>query len=409
MRAGSGYNASRNSFDPKILWLLREFAGGTLDDLLWDVVVVGAGVLGTFHAYFACQRGLRTLLIERDTLPGQASVRNFGLVIPSAMPPGDWHRRGLESAAVYRQLAEDLPIPLSRGGTQYLATTPTEGAVLEEFFRAGPSAGYRCQFLDARQSVTLNPAIAPKRCLASLHFPDDVRIEPRALFRVLIPWMVRHLGCVYLPGTVVVRVVNVGKECRVTTAARREYRARHVFVCSGSDLRTLFPEHFQRAALVHCKLQMLRTEAQESLVLPTALASGLSLRKYPSFQMCPSWSRLQDEEVDPEVTRRGIHVFVVQDPDGSLVIGDSHEYAAADPDEKLESRTEQLILAEAGRLVRLPHWRVAERWLGVYTLHPERPLFSETVDDRIHLLTGIGGKGMTTGAALARESIGQIE
>src|SRR5438270_13703396 len=77
----------------------------------WDVVVVGAGVLGTFHAYFACQRGLRTLLIERGTLPGQASVRNFGLVIPSGMEPGDWHRRGLESAAIYRLLAEQMPIP----------------------------------------------------------------------------------------------------------------------------------------------------------------------------------------------------------------------------------------------------------------------------------------------------------
>jgi len=37
----------------------------------WDVVVVGAGVLGTFHACFACQRGLRTLLIERGSLRGR--------------------------------------------------------------------------------------------------------------------------------------------------------------------------------------------------------------------------------------------------------------------------------------------------------------------------------------------------
>jgi FAD dependent oxidoreductase TIGR03364 len=221
--------------------------------------------------------------------------------------------------------------------------------------------------------------------------------------------MVRHLGCGYLPGTVVVRAALDGNECRLTTADQREYRARHVFICSGSDLRTLFPEQFQQAGLIHCKLQMLRTEAVENTVLPMAVASGLSLRRYPSFQICPSWSRLQEEAIDPEVSNRGIHVLLVQDPDTSLVLGDSHEYAVEDHDERLESRTEQLILAEARRLLRLPHWRVAQRWQGTYTLHPERPLFSETLDGRIHLLTGIGGKGMTTGPALARESINRIE
>ena len=52
--------------------------------------------------------------------------------------------------------------------------------------------------------------------------------------------------------------------------------------------------------------------------------------------------------------------------------------------------------------------RYTERWHGVYTLHPERELVTETVDGRIHLLTAIGGKGMTTGPAVARASIDRI-
>ena len=77
-------------------------------------------------------------------------------------------------------------------------------------------------------------------------------------------------------------------------------------------------------------------------------------------------------------------------------------------DERLDSLTEALILREAGRLMHLPNWQIAERWHGVYTLHPEQEVFDETLDGRIHLLTGIGGKGMTTGPALARESIDRI-
>ena len=46
-----------------------------------DVIVIGAGVLGTFHAYFAAQMGLKTLLIERNMFPNDASTRNFGMVV----------------------------------------------------------------------------------------------------------------------------------------------------------------------------------------------------------------------------------------------------------------------------------------------------------------------------------------
>ncbi len=46
-----------------------------------DVIVIGAGVLGTFHAYYAAQMGYKTLLIERNLFPSDASTRNFGMVI----------------------------------------------------------------------------------------------------------------------------------------------------------------------------------------------------------------------------------------------------------------------------------------------------------------------------------------
>ena len=371
----------------------------------WDIIVVGAGVLGTFHAYFASRRGLRTLLIERGDLPGEASVRNFGTLVPSAMTPGLWLRRANESILIYRELARQAGFPLQSDGTQYLATTTAEFAVLEEFARIGPAQGYECRLLTPKESVSLNPAIESVNCLASLHFPNDARVEPRGLLKTLIPWLTREAGCVYLPGTTVVGVAVEGGECLVRTASGARFSARHVFVCNGADLRTLFPERFAEAGLIRCKLQMLRTVPQRSVRLSATLASGLSIRWYPSFRICSNWNRLQDEPVDPELTRRGIHVLIVQDPDGRVVIGDSHEYSTADLGDNLDAGTEALILREAARLLHLPSWEVSERWHGVYCLHPETPLFEQTLDERIHLVSGIGGKGMTTAPAVARESL----
>ena len=378
----------------------------------FDVAVVGAGVLGAFHAFFACRRGLRTLLAERTDGPRAASARNFGMIVPSGTAPGDWHRRALESAAVYREVLPRLGVTFNDHGTQYLATTAGERHVLEEFAELGPARGYRCTLLDADASARLNPAVDPATCLGSLHFPDDLRFEPRAFFRAFLPWLQKEWGCTYLPGTVVDRAVFEGgvggAGCALTTASGDEYRARHVFLCTGSETRALLPRAFAGTGLVHCKLQMMRLAAPGDVRLTTALASGLTLRRYPSFGLCPSRDRLREEAMDPEFERRGIHVLIAQDDDGRLVVGDSHEYAPGDFDDTLDARTEELILAEARRLVRLPRWEVVERWHGVYSQHPGRDLCAETVLDRLHLVTGIGGKGMTTGPALAREAVERL-
>ncbi len=371
----------------------------------WDLVVVGAGVLWCFHALFAARRGWRVLLLERGDWPGEASVRNFGTLMASAMHPGEWHRRALESIALYSELAEVVPFTFSRCGSLYAATTPAELAVLEEFAMLGPGRGYRCDLLDGAQAKAVVPVLEAANVPAGLYFPDDARLEPRSLFRRLIPWMVRDLGTTYRPASVAVEVSASSGEARVRTADGDEFHARHVVVCSGADLRTLFPERFRAAGLHRCKLLMLRTVPQADRCLPATLASGLTLRRYPSFRLCPGLANLEAEAVDTELTDRGIHILMVQDPDGSVVVGDSHEYSAGDLDDVLDVRTEELILREAGRLAVLPSWRIAERWHGVYALPREGELFRDSIDGVVHLVTGIRGKGMTTGPAVARETI----
>jgi FAD dependent oxidoreductase TIGR03364 len=371
----------------------------------WDLIVVGAGVLGSFHAYFAALRGWRTLLLERGDWPGEASVRNFGTLVPSAMHPGEWHRRAVESVHIYKDLAPRVLFEFHPCGTLYPATTAGELAVLEEFAQLGPGQGFRCDLLDARRAAALEPALNTDHVRSALYFPDDARVEPRGLFRRLIPWMSRELAVVYRPATVAVAAgLHAGMAC-VRTAAGEEFHARHAVICGGADLRTLFPERLAGAGLVCCKLLMLRTAPLAAIRLPVTLASGLTLRRYASFRLCPAWQKLQEEAVGPEVLRRGIHILMVQDADGSVVIGDSHEYAPGDLDEILDVRTEELILAEAARLAREASGPIAARWQGVYALCPDAELFRETIDGVVHLVTGIGGKGMTTGPAVARETI----
>jgi FAD dependent oxidoreductase TIGR03364 len=375
--------------------------------LTWDLVVVGAGILGTAHAYHAARRGWRVLLIERGDWPGEASVRNFGTLMPSALT-GDWRRRGLESVALYRELAAQAGFEFAASGSLYQAVTPVEAAILEEFARLAPRDGCRCELLDPGRAVALNPLLRRDHVRLALFCPDDARLEPRGLFRRLIPWLTRTWGVHYRPATVAVAVWASGGAAWVRTADGATFQARHAVVCNGSDLRTLFPERFQAARFERCKLLMLRTVAQPHVRLPTTLASGLTLRRYPAFASCPSWARLREEPVAPGVLEAGIHILTVQDPDGSFVIGDSHEYSTGDLSDVLDAWLERLILSEARKLIELPSWEIAERWHGIYSMPRDGELYRATMDEVIHVVTGIRGKGMTTGPAVARETIDEL-
>jgi FAD dependent oxidoreductase TIGR03364 len=370
----------------------------------WDLIVVGAGILGTSHAYHAAKRGWRVLLIERGDWPGEASVRNFGTLMAGSLV-GEWRRRGMESIAFYRELAAEAGFDFFPSGSLYQVTTPVEAAVLEEFAQKAPAEGCRCEVLDPAHALALNPLLERRHVCRALFFPDDARVEPRGLLRRLIPWLTRHWPVEYRSGTVAVAAWAQGGEACVRTADGSELHARHAVVCNGADLRTLFPDRFAAAGFERCKLLMLRTVVQPPVRLPTTVASGLTLRRYRAFAGCPSFARLCLEAVAPGVLEAGIHILTVQDPDGSFVIGDSHEVGTGDLSEVLDARVESLILSEARKLLALPSWAIAQRWHGVYGMPRNGELYRATIDGVIHIVTGIRGKGMTTGPAVARETI----
>jgi hypothetical protein len=111
----------------------------------------------------------------------------------------------------------------------------------------------------------------------------------------------------------------------------KRYQAHKALICPGGELNSLYGDQLSGLGLTLCKLQMMRTAAQpDSWQLGPALADGLTLRFYPSFQICSSLDALRERisRETPELDRWGIHTMVSQGADGSLTFGDSHESAA---------------------------------------------------------------------------------
>jgi FAD dependent oxidoreductase TIGR03364 len=196
---------------------------------------------------------------------------------------------------------------------------------------------------------------------------------------------------------------------RATLNNGQQVSAARLLVCSGHEVRLLFPEILAKANLVVSKLQMLKVAPVAGLDLPGNILTGLTIRRYEAFEECPSFASLETPEPLAELKKWGIHILFKQALDGSIIVGDSHEYAPATEAEDLGFHTQeyinQLMLTEAQRIVQFP-LVVQQVWSGFYS-QTKAEIFEHNVTDTIRIITGIGGKGMTSSAGYAEESIRQ--
>ncbi len=375
----------------------------------YNLIVVGAGNLGTFHAYHALRRGLNVLLLEKDAQPSEATVRNFGQVIPSGMAFDGWFERGRESARLYRSLQERTDVSVRANGSYYVASDEDELTLLEELAALLTERDYPCQLLTPSACMEKMPTLRADYVVGGLWAGEDLSVEPRLLVNRVRELLGREFGLDYRPNTAVVGcdVKNGGVEVR--TAAGGTFRADRVAVCNGRDFALLFPELFAESGLKVVKLNMMQTVPLPGVRLPGNVLSGLSIRRYESFESCPSRHRLAIPDWQQPYLAGGIHILFKQAPDGSVVLGDSHEYApvrqAASLDFALRNDLNDLILREARRMMDFPTWQIQTYWAGYYSQTADGGAFTHVIDDRIHIATGIGGKGMTTAPAFARECL----
>src|SRR5262249_51779358 len=183
-----------------------------------------------------------------------------------------------------------------------------------------------------------------------------------------------------------------------------------VVLCTGANFTGLAGRHLiacgalasaasgALAGLRRVRLQMLQTAPFPGR-LTTAVADGDSLRYYPAYDV-PSRDLLGPQPEAPAATRA--QLLMVQRADGTLTIGDTHEYDepfAFDVDEDACAH----LCARAETLLGIALPRVQRRWAGVYSeVVGTTGLYHRSqVAPGVVLVTGPGGRGMTCSPPLA--------
>jgi len=375
-----------------------------------DLAVVGAGILGIFSAYHAAKAGHSVALFEAGALASGASVRNFGQVIPSGQALGAWRHLGVRSLEIYRELHAGSGVPMRQEGSCYVAGDEQELRLLEEMAELDRLSGYESKLLGIYDALNLHPALHPESFSGALYYPQEITVDSPTMIDRLHTVVGESPSVTNFSACAVVGLEPVTGGTRVVAADGTTILARQALLCCGHFVQTLMPEAFQLPELRLVRLQLMETKPLAYSLVTGNFLSGLSIRRYPAFRSCPSRAHLPDPHDRRELVKEGIHILCNHRPDGALVLGDSHHYCAASepPDYHIDMRVSALILSEAKRILDLNGTQVVRQWNGYYSEMENDALFRQTLGECIHIVTGLGGKGMTTAPALAELVVAQI-
>lgn len=366
----------------------------SLSNRHYDVVVVGAGIVGLATAWTASQKGLRVAVVERQAQSVGASIRNFGFITVTGQRRGAHWQRALKTSQVWKRIAPLAGIQVVHQGLYVLAQRPEAMDILQAFINT--EMGEQCRLLSRENAAHELSVLQPG--LGALHSPHECRVESRDAIPLLARWLERDLGVDFFWNTPV-----LGVSLPQVFTSRGEIQADHCIVCPGNDLNSLYPEVIDQAGIKQCTLQMFRVQAIPGIELPGAVMSDLSLVRYEGYADLPEATDLRTRLLNEQKQHLdyGVHLIVVQSADGSLVVGDSHVYGDAEVPFS-RSDIETLIVSEMHQVLRFQNAHIIERWIGTYASASD-VVFKASPSKRVALGLVTGGTGASTSFAFAEE------
>jgi FAD dependent oxidoreductase TIGR03364 len=369
---------------------------------MYDLAIVGAGIVGLAHALAAARRGKKVVVIDRDAQANGASIRNFGFVTVTGQGAGDCWNMARRARDVWAEIAPEAGIEILQRGLVMTARLPESEAVIEAFLATEMGAG--CRRITAAEAAEKVPCIRSDAVRAALYSPHDLRVESRTAIPKVAALLAEKYGVEFRRLT---QTLNVAPPEIATT--RGTIEAEVAIVCPGDDFTSLFPERIAAYNVTRCKLHMLRVRPASPVRFETAVMSDLGLGRYLGYAELPEATPLK-ARLDAEMRaarENGVHLIVTQSADGSLIVGDSHHYATT-PDPFAPTDVDDIMLEEFDLELALRGRTITERWIGTYASAPDRWRFTDKPADNIRIVIVTSGCGASTSFGIGEETIAEL-
>ncbi|GEL08318.1 NAD(P)/FAD-dependent oxidoreductase [Salisediminibacterium halotolerans] len=358
---------------------------------MYDYVIVGGGVVGSFIAHALSHYEGKTLLLEKErTLAQVQTTHNSALVHPELMMPpekGELKARlGKEGNAMYQELAAQLDVPVNRNGALLVARSAEEMVQLKKMVN------------DARKQGTAEIDV-----LSS----DEVReIEPN--LKASIAGAVKLSAAMsadtsMLTGKIAERAtkngaqINTGEEVTainfengvfsISTSSGSEYQSRFLINAAGTANERI-------AEMVENEVPYkIEPQRGEYIVLDSSAKDFIQHIIYPL------------------PTKKSKGVLMIPQPDGTIRLGPTSVEQSSIDSASVTEEGEKEIRAEIDRLVDNPPYdRISHGYAGIRSSINQEDFYikpSHEAEAFIHV-AGIDSPGVTAAPAIAKYVVEEV-
>lgn len=340
---------------------------------MFDVVILGAGIVGAACAHECSASGLRVAVVEPGVPAGGASAAGMGHLVVMDDSPAQLALTHY-SRDLWRELQNTLPpaVEFEECGTLWVAADDEE---MQEVFakrKAYGQRGIQTEVLDEHALREAEPNLRPGQA-GALRVPDDAVIYPPAAAGYFLG-SAQRMGAKLLYGK---RAVAVGNGS-VTLEDSTRLNARHIVIATGTDV-SLCP--------------WVTVNRRKGHLAITDRYPGVLHHQLVELGYLKSAHSLTEDSVAFNVQPRKT---------GQLLIGSSRQYGDLSPQAE-PAMLRKMLDRAVEYMPMLASLSVIRVWTGFRAATPDKlPLIGPAADNSVLLAMGFEGLGITQAPGVAR-------
>ncbi len=209
---------------------------------MYDVIIIGAGVVGSSVAYFLSQYNLKIAMLEAYNDVANGTTKSNAAIIHAgydAKPGTLMAKYNLEGAVLTKEICAKLDVPYKQNGSMVLAFSRDDISTLKRLYERGLENGVEgLKILDADEVKQMNPETS-KDVVAALYAPTAAIISPWELGLALAETAVKNGMELFLSN----RVEAISKDesgIFTITTNQNQYQSKYIINATGVNADKVF-------------------------------------------------------------------------------------------------------------------------------------------------------------------------
>ena len=285
-----------------------------------DVIVIGAGVIGTSVAYYLTERNCKVLLIDRgDAAVGTSSHCDAAAMLTDKQPGAD-AALGFSSIGHFVELSKNLSMDFefAQSGSLYICETDFEFAFATDYVNSLRAEGYPVHMVDTKELAEREPYLTKD---LTGGFWSDVcsQMNPYRLCFALIE-EAKKKGLETAFYSPVLSMKREGEDYVVSTPAK-EYRSKLIVNCAG-----IWAPH-----IGHMLGLSIPISPRKGVILLTEKTFPLCHQKVQEYgYLVTKFHPEMERHLDPLIEDNNVSFTIEPTNDDNFLIGSSRNFVGYD-------------------------------------------------------------------------------